>query len=542
MKLCLFIDGLDEYEGLEVDIARLFTGVVLSPHLKVCASSRPHIPFEDAFATRAKLRLQDLTHSDIRQFIEDRLVRDEMMETLAAREPEQCQDLVRHIAREAQGVFLWVVLVVSSLINGLGKHDGISELQTRLKALPKNLDELYYQMIMKVEDIYKQDASRLFQLVAEAVPKPGDWRAAEILSVYTLSIAMKQSLDLTKEMESRPLDSKKLTEACKRMDIVLKNACGGLLEIQFGKFKTTTPLPSMKVTYLHRTVKDFLESGEYWQEIVQRTSDMTNGDTFIPSVAIFKSMVLQIQHTSNYEGQRLIDQALTFIRRVDTKRLVTSTAFRDLFDQFNRVATTGRYISVGRATEGQKLENSLLDYAITTPENLDLMSLLLILGADPNEHRNGKPSPWQNALTHILFEHSSWGSDEFNGWGAVVRELLEHEADPLTSCQGPERFEIRGRQKRKISTGNTWSVAQVIATAFEEAQFTNINSAYLGRVRKEAVLRWKQNKKKTPPRASPVKIIPEPKQTPQNRRSGITESITEIEAASSFKHRSCCLQ
>jgi hypothetical protein len=112
MKLCLFIDGLDEYDGLEVDIARLFKDVVLSPDVKVCVSSRPHVPFEDAFSTRPQLRLQDLTHRDLTRYVKDRLVHDEMMLALAEQEPRQCQELVLEIADKAQGVFLWVVLVV----------------------------------------------------------------------------------------------------------------------------------------------------------------------------------------------------------------------------------------------------------------------------------------------------------------------------------------------------------------------------------------------------------------------------------------------
>jgi hypothetical protein len=43
MKLCLFIDGLDEDEGLDADIAKLFSTAAASPNVKICASSRPHV-------------------------------------------------------------------------------------------------------------------------------------------------------------------------------------------------------------------------------------------------------------------------------------------------------------------------------------------------------------------------------------------------------------------------------------------------------------------------------------------------------------------
>jgi hypothetical protein len=41
LKLCLFIDGLDEYEGDPTDIADIFTDLAESDNIKVCLSSRP---------------------------------------------------------------------------------------------------------------------------------------------------------------------------------------------------------------------------------------------------------------------------------------------------------------------------------------------------------------------------------------------------------------------------------------------------------------------------------------------------------------------
>ena len=143
IKLSSFIDGLDEYDSLEVDIAKVFKDVILSPYVKLCVSSRPHVPFEDAFAGYPALTLRTLTHSDISRYIQDRLVYNELMEPLKIKEPEKCQQLVEEITEAAEGVFLWVMLVVSSLTTGLSYHDRISDLQKRLRALPTDLDQLY---------------------------------------------------------------------------------------------------------------------------------------------------------------------------------------------------------------------------------------------------------------------------------------------------------------------------------------------------------------------------------------------------------------
>jgi len=101
-------------------MARLFSKTARLPRVKVCASSRPHVVFETAFATWPSLRLQDLTYNDIKNYVEDRLVKDESVQELFAREPVETTKVVDEIIEAADGVFLWVYLAVSSLLRGVG--------------------------------------------------------------------------------------------------------------------------------------------------------------------------------------------------------------------------------------------------------------------------------------------------------------------------------------------------------------------------------------------------------------------------------------
>ena len=45
IKLCLFIDGLDEYEGDHEELGRILKAMASSPHVKFCLSSRPWVVF-----------------------------------------------------------------------------------------------------------------------------------------------------------------------------------------------------------------------------------------------------------------------------------------------------------------------------------------------------------------------------------------------------------------------------------------------------------------------------------------------------------------
>ena len=121
VKVCLFVDGLDEFEGddtARTEIITLFKTASCHPHVKVCVSSRPWPIFEDAFKSRPSLLLQDLTDNDIRKYVQSELVDNERFVKLKESEPKSCAELAANIVDRAQGVFLWVRLVVMDLLQG----------------------------------------------------------------------------------------------------------------------------------------------------------------------------------------------------------------------------------------------------------------------------------------------------------------------------------------------------------------------------------------------------------------------------------------
>jgi hypothetical protein len=129
LRICLFIDGLDEYEGDRdgtfVDIAGLFAEIATSSNIKICLSSWPWLVFEDAFHHNPSLRLQDLTTHDIQQYVEDKLNGHVRMAKLRRKNPQSAEELIYEIVSKATGVFLWVKLVVTSLLDGLTNRDRI---------------------------------------------------------------------------------------------------------------------------------------------------------------------------------------------------------------------------------------------------------------------------------------------------------------------------------------------------------------------------------------------------------------------------------
>ena len=114
---CLFIDGLDEYQE---ENKRTYRGLVDTlnqiakfPNVKICASSRSWTVFLDAFKSTSaySLKLEDLTREDVRRFVSDKFEQHDQYQQLKVYDTGY-EALIDEVANRAQGVFLWVYLVV----------------------------------------------------------------------------------------------------------------------------------------------------------------------------------------------------------------------------------------------------------------------------------------------------------------------------------------------------------------------------------------------------------------------------------------------
>ena len=68
------------------------------------------------FQTSPSLRMQELTVKDIRLYIDGRVETSVALKELRGLYPHRIRDLLTGIEERAEGVFLWVVLVVEQLL------------------------------------------------------------------------------------------------------------------------------------------------------------------------------------------------------------------------------------------------------------------------------------------------------------------------------------------------------------------------------------------------------------------------------------------
>ena len=230
LHLCFFIDGLDEYDGDVEEIAQYFRDLsVESPYAKFCLSSRPWPVFLDIYEGTLGLRLQDLTQNDIKLYVNDKLGSNKHMQGLLKQDPGNGTKMIDELIRKAAGVFLWVVLVVKSLIRGLRNGDGITHLRCRLGTLPSDLENLYKHMLDGIEPLYREEAAQIFRI----------FRASgHDLNIDTLERSIRftdfrQAIYMRIEKADEVQETQEVRKmASERMAARLNSRCKGLLELQ----------------------------------------------------------------------------------------------------------------------------------------------------------------------------------------------------------------------------------------------------------------------------------------------------------------------
>lgn len=327
LKICLFIDGLDEFEGDDDQndrqyLIELFRNLTSSPSIKACLSSRPLLIFEESFRESPGLRLQDLTSGDIRRFVRGRLSNNPRMRQIAENVPSQRHDFEREICNKAHGVFLWVKLVVRSLLDGLSNSDRMADLRARLELLPADLEELYRHMMSRIEKIYLKGASQVFQLVQTArqvqnLNHNDDQRTTPV-TLLLLALAIEGTSGVAGNTASDTWTAQKLSWLCNVMRSRLQTWCAGLIEVPdfvWNRVDALDPNAALRtkitweVAYLHRTARDFIESNTVWGTLLEWA------DTdFDPCTSLLQSTVLLYKvagpHVSNPLGFGLFRKEL----------------------------------------------------------------------------------------------------------------------------------------------------------------------------------------------------------------------------------------
>ncbi|KAL9094106.1 MAG: hypothetical protein Q9165_003521 [Trypethelium subeluteriae] len=256
LRVCLFVDGADEFSGSADEICGLLNEIVAFPCAKAVVSSRPWNVFNDQFGSSPSIHVQDLTLGDIRAYVETELKGNISMAGLFEKNPSMDTYFVEQITQRASGVFLWVLLVVRSLIRGWTDGDKPKELQARLDDMPADLEGFYNRMFDSMDPTYQFRAAKMFLILLRHI----ELRLSPI-SVLQMSFAENDTLETAIRVPQKLMLAQERSEIHASLEKRLLSRTNCLIEIV--RRPVSGGLGSsaidMHVDFMHKTVADFLD-------------------------------------------------------------------------------------------------------------------------------------------------------------------------------------------------------------------------------------------------------------------------------------------
>lgn len=317
MKICLFVDGMDEFEGDHADIIDLFKSLATGPgaaNVKMCLSSRPWAVFQDAFEFAVpNLKLQELTHGDMQQYVSENLQHSSQVHDILQQDAVKGAKFLQSVIERADGVFLWVRLAVDKILERFVAGEGLEGLDTLLQTLPSDLDELFAKLLFEDQtaDQLQQSAS-LYSLM-RAREKVADFvrnDSANNLTVWELAFALDKADDalVLDKLPVEEVTDEYIQERGEATIATINQRFAGLLDFHFRKREgnlriirgkkrkgrnepTARDKARSRIVYIHRTVRDWLVFGAGVHEklMAQLASD------FDPNLRLLRSYILQMK-------------------------------------------------------------------------------------------------------------------------------------------------------------------------------------------------------------------------------------------------------
>lgn len=276
VKVFLFLDALDEYEGEPEMIAQFLVKAVehaenVGNQIKICFSSRPWNVFKDFFGNAPSLIVESYTQADIAKYVQGRLVgHKRAAELLESPDPSQRRgmfDLKERLLDRAEGVFLWVRLMLDTLLDQLQDGASMKHLKELQAALPTELEKLYVALLGRIKPDFRQECYIMLEILL---------RSDRTLSVYEFWDAEQCALGGPRKTNYHtcglwPKYDVDVDTVARRV----RSRCGGLIELS-GPDKKSMQL-------MHQTVREFLLRPDSRKHLLHPEDDLfsLNGHYFL---------------------------------------------------------------------------------------------------------------------------------------------------------------------------------------------------------------------------------------------------------------------
>lgn len=294
-RLCLFIDGLDEFgadgtsgslpETEREDLAQSLIGWARNDHFKILVSSRPHPEFTETFAEDQRIHLHQLTYDDMIEFGHHLFERHRVFAFSGVK--ERYHSLVKMVANASDGVFLWTGLTIQKMLASLARRDSFESVEKQLEATPRDLNLLYQKMFSAIDENERRVAMKMMLLVSEERKYLGD--LSHPRGVNAMAISWLESLEDPEFPANQPFvvyNHNEIEEKRQFAEARLSGYTRGLLEVITYIPESNHDGPQASylrhtVQFFHRTALDYVTTSPLARDVLSSSPELFNLEFYI---------------------------------------------------------------------------------------------------------------------------------------------------------------------------------------------------------------------------------------------------------------------
>ncbi|KAL2202790.1 hypothetical protein CC79DRAFT_1372940 [Sarocladium strictum] len=288
----LIVDGLDEYDATQreqIAAAEMLCQASKSPNIKIVVSSRPETVFETAFQSSKRLRLHELTRSDRRAYISDKLEAAPRLQMIATKEEQD--GLFKLVLERSEGIFLWVRLAIATLLEEIGCAMDISKLLRVTEEIPSGSEELSqtfdHMLRHRIPPEFRQRGLRLIETLRYGYTLPSmmipgvEWPKSPFIITALLYSFFEDDPTAALQRPIQAIGQAEIESRTEYTATMVRRSCAGLLELRTEPESSTESgayniVPEQyhdpKVHFLHKDVVVFLrreETKDFFGEVLR---------------------------------------------------------------------------------------------------------------------------------------------------------------------------------------------------------------------------------------------------------------------------------
>ncbi|GIJ99621.1 hypothetical protein Aspvir_003622 [Aspergillus viridinutans] len=222
--------------------------------VNLCVSSRPLNYFRDKFKGCPSLAMQHLTQPDIDHYIEVRLGSSEAIKEIKSLEEEAVEQLIFDLKSKAQGVFLWVILVVDQLLLTCRDEPHMKAVRRVFDSLPEDLAKPYDAIQQQTGLERLVGTSKLYQLLME-------WKRFSNHQMESTFLWLAAIYDINQPQYPTPEKELLMVKITKPL---VEGHTRGILQVlspvSYGKPAT--------IDFLHKTAYEWIQQPDNWRRII----------------------------------------------------------------------------------------------------------------------------------------------------------------------------------------------------------------------------------------------------------------------------------